>query len=117
MRSVHTVMRSVQIRPATLSDHAAIVAFNLQLAVETEDKTLDRERLSRGVAALLAGGILVASVLVLSSAIPQPNLTLSRVHGSLDRTSPEISRRTPADPGSSMCCVAPRRTRLAAGRG
>jgi GNAT superfamily N-acetyltransferase len=43
----------IQVRPATLSDHAAIVAFNLQLAVETEDKTLDRARLSRGVAALL----------------------------------------------------------------
>jgi GNAT superfamily N-acetyltransferase len=43
----------IQVRPATLSDHAAIVEFNLQLAAETEDKALDRQRLSRGVAALL----------------------------------------------------------------
>jgi len=43
----------VQVRPAVLSDHAAIVDFNLQLAAETEDKSLDRERLSHGVTALL----------------------------------------------------------------
>lgn len=44
----------INVRAANPSDHAAIVEFNLQLAAETEDKTLDRERLSCGVAALLA---------------------------------------------------------------
>jgi len=43
----------INVRPATLSDHAVIVEFNLQLAAETEDKALDHEQLSRGVAALL----------------------------------------------------------------
>ena len=43
----------IQVRSALPSDCEAIVEFTLQLAAETEDKTLDRERLSRGVAALL----------------------------------------------------------------
>jgi len=43
----------VHVRSATLADQPAIVEFNLQLAAETEDKSLDRERLSRGVSALL----------------------------------------------------------------
>lgn len=44
----------INVRAATPSDLAAIVEFNLQLAAETEEKSLDLERLSRGVAALLA---------------------------------------------------------------
>jgi GNAT superfamily N-acetyltransferase len=45
---------TVPVRPAALRRSAAIIEFNLQLAAETEDKTLDREQLSRGVSALLA---------------------------------------------------------------
>lgn len=44
----------VQIRAAQPSDLAVIVDFNWQLADETEGKTLHREQLTRGVAALLA---------------------------------------------------------------
>jgi GNAT superfamily N-acetyltransferase len=44
----------VRVRSATLADHPAIVEFNLQLAAETEDKSLNRERLSRGVSAVLS---------------------------------------------------------------
>lgn len=45
---------SVFVRSARASDHPWIVEFNAQLASETEDTSLERERLSRGVAALLS---------------------------------------------------------------
>lgn len=44
----------VEVRSARPSDCGTIVKFNLQLAAESEDKALDRERLAQGVAALLA---------------------------------------------------------------
>lgn len=49
-------MQSAQlrVRSALPSDAGTIMEFNLQLAAESEDKALDRVRLSRGVAALLA---------------------------------------------------------------
>lgn len=45
---------AITIRAARETDHASLVEFNAQLAAETEDKSLDRERLSRGVRAFLA---------------------------------------------------------------
>ncbi len=44
----------VHVRPAGPDDRDVLVDFNAALAAETEDKQLDRERLSVGVAALLA---------------------------------------------------------------
>ena len=46
-------MASLSIRPATPSDGVGIVDFNFRLAVESENKTLDRSTLESGVAALL----------------------------------------------------------------
>lgn len=43
----------IAVRAARESDHELIVEFNAQLALETEDKPLDRTRLSLGVQALL----------------------------------------------------------------
>ncbi|MBI3191868.1 MAG: hypothetical protein HYZ36_04310, partial [Pedosphaera parvula] len=43
----------ITIRQATLFDAAIIVRFNLLLAQETEDLTLDLDRVTRGVKALL----------------------------------------------------------------
>lgn len=42
------------IRDATLDDVAALVEGNLRLAAETEDHQLNRDRLRRGILALLA---------------------------------------------------------------
>ena len=42
-------MADVQIRSATLSDLETIVGYNLALAIETEDKDLDKSTLTRGV--------------------------------------------------------------------
>ncbi len=39
----------ITVRPATVSDHETIVAFNLAMAWETEQKTLDRDTLLNGV--------------------------------------------------------------------
>ncbi len=39
----------ITIRPATVNDHETIVAFNLAMAWETEQRTLDRETLLKGV--------------------------------------------------------------------
>lgn len=44
--------RSLHVRPAMLQDAARIVEFNRRLAWETEQKPLDPEVLSKGVAAL-----------------------------------------------------------------
>ena len=44
----------ITIRAARDHDLSLITEFNAQLATETEDKALDRDRLKRGVAALLA---------------------------------------------------------------
>jgi GNAT superfamily N-acetyltransferase len=44
----------ILVRDARPDDHAAIVAYNAALALETEHKTLDRGVLSRGVARALA---------------------------------------------------------------
>lgn len=41
------------IRAATSEDRDAIRDFNIAMALETEDKVLDRETLSRGVSALI----------------------------------------------------------------
>ena len=43
----------IRIRPATLSDISAIADFNARLALETEKRHLDPERVRAGVAALL----------------------------------------------------------------
>ena len=45
---------AVNIRPAYADDAGTIAAFNAQLALETETKTLDRTQLGLGVADLLA---------------------------------------------------------------
>jgi ribosomal protein S18 acetylase RimI-like enzyme len=42
------------IRPAVTADHALLVAFNLAMAKETEDKELDPALLSAGVSRVLA---------------------------------------------------------------
>lgn len=47
------IVSDIRLREATPSDAAAIVDFNRRLAWETEQKTLDTETLSRGVARLL----------------------------------------------------------------
>ncbi|MCP4376246.1 MAG: GNAT family N-acetyltransferase [bacterium] len=44
----------VIVRPANAGDSDVIVAFNCAMALETEDKVLDGETASRGVAGLLA---------------------------------------------------------------
>lgn len=41
------------IRPATAADTATIVEFNLGIAAETEDTSLDRDLVTRGVEAIL----------------------------------------------------------------
>lgn len=46
---------AVRVRDARPDDLAAVVDFNAALAAETEAKALDRDRLTRGVAAALAG--------------------------------------------------------------
>ena len=46
-------MAEITIRDARRDDHAAIVAFNLALALETEDKHLDPATIERGVALAL----------------------------------------------------------------
>lgn len=45
-------MTAIRTRPATREDIAFLVEANLGLALETENKVLDRERLTRGVAAV-----------------------------------------------------------------
>lgn len=47
-------MPTVTIRPATDGDVEQIVEFNLRLAAETEDTTLDADTVRRGVRGLLA---------------------------------------------------------------
>lgn len=42
------------IRPATAADTATIVDFNLRIAAETEDTSLDRNLVARGVEAILS---------------------------------------------------------------
>ncbi len=44
---------NITIRPATLSDNESLVDFNAAMALETETLKLDRERLRKGVEALL----------------------------------------------------------------
>lgn len=44
----------IQIRQATAADQRTIVDFNSKMAVETEGRTLDPDRMGPGVAALLA---------------------------------------------------------------
>jgi ribosomal protein S18 acetylase RimI-like enzyme len=46
-------MAQFVIRPATTADTATIVDFNLRIAAETEDTSLDRDLVTRGVDALL----------------------------------------------------------------
>ncbi|MEM7674797.1 MAG: GNAT family N-acetyltransferase [Myxococcota bacterium] len=43
------------IRPATIADLEAIVAANISMAAETENVTLDPQKITPGVAALLEG--------------------------------------------------------------
>lgn len=43
---------TILVRAAERGDVAALVEFNLAMARETENKTLDRDRLTRGVAAV-----------------------------------------------------------------
>jgi ribosomal protein S18 acetylase RimI-like enzyme len=43
----------MKIRPAKLSDAATITDFNVRMALETENRRLDRARVRRGVRALL----------------------------------------------------------------
>jgi len=45
---------NLSVRPATSADHVSIVDFNAAMAVETEDKGLDRAALERGVARMLS---------------------------------------------------------------
>jgi ribosomal protein S18 acetylase RimI-like enzyme len=45
---------NIEIRPATAADVAAIARFNVEMARETEHRPLDLDRVTRGVAALLA---------------------------------------------------------------
>jgi len=45
---------TIEVRAATRDDVSALVEFNLAMARETEGKTLDRDRLARGVAAVFA---------------------------------------------------------------
>ncbi|MBL8300955.1 MAG: GNAT family N-acetyltransferase [Rhodanobacteraceae bacterium] len=47
-------MTDIHIRAATLDDLAFLVDANAAMALETENKQLDRERLTRGVAAVFA---------------------------------------------------------------
>ena len=46
---------AVLVRPATVADHAFIVRGNLEMALETEDLSLDASVLSAGVQAMLDG--------------------------------------------------------------
>ena len=46
-------MTEFDIRPATRDDAATIADFNLRIAAETEDTSLDRDMVTRGVRALL----------------------------------------------------------------
>lgn len=46
-------MKDVTVRPAVESDAKTIVAFNCAMALETENKILSHEIISRGVASLL----------------------------------------------------------------
>jgi ribosomal protein S18 acetylase RimI-like enzyme len=46
-------MTALVIRPATRDDAATIADFNLRIAAETEDTSLDRDLVTRGVRALL----------------------------------------------------------------
>ena len=43
----------ITIRQATIADAAVIARFNASIAIETEQITLDHERLRKGVEALL----------------------------------------------------------------
>lgn len=45
---------SIATRPARMQDLDALVAFNAAMALETEGRVLDRQRLRRGVKAVLA---------------------------------------------------------------
>jgi ribosomal protein S18 acetylase RimI-like enzyme len=45
---------NITIRKATLADTQVITRFNSQMAVETENKTLDKHRLQKGVEAILS---------------------------------------------------------------
>ncbi|BBD78729.1 GNAT family N-acetyltransferase [Aerosticca soli] len=45
-------MHALSIRPARREDLADLIAWNAAMAVETEGKTLDREVLARGIAAV-----------------------------------------------------------------
>ena len=47
-------MTDIRIRAATREDIAFLVDANAAMALETESKPLDRERLARGVAAVFA---------------------------------------------------------------
>jgi ribosomal protein S18 acetylase RimI-like enzyme len=47
---------TLKIRPARLEDAARIAEFNIRLAQETEDKSLDLQRVRPGVEALLVQG-------------------------------------------------------------
>src|SRR5256885_13690338 len=44
----------IQIRPATAADAATIIEFNLALALESENRRLERETVTRGVQRVLA---------------------------------------------------------------
>jgi|SRR5215831_21058022 len=46
-------MSPISVRPATLLDSATIADFNSRMALETEHRRLDPERVSNGVVALL----------------------------------------------------------------
>jgi len=47
-------MSDISIRPAALEDASTIVAFNQQIARETEDRHLDHDTLARGVETALS---------------------------------------------------------------